>query len=47
MITVMEGVENKEEVEYLKEIGCDVLQGYYFDKPLPVQEFEKKYIYHS
>lgn len=47
MITVMEGVENKKEVEYLKEIGCDILQGYYFDKPLPVQEFEKKYIYHS
>ena len=47
MITVMEGVESKEEVEYLKEIGCDVVQGYYFDKPLPVQEFEKKYIYHS
>lgn len=45
MVTVMEGVETKEEVEYLKEIGCDVLQGYYFDKPLPIEDFEKKYLF--
>lgn len=44
MITVMEGVRSKKEVEYLQEIGCDVLQGYYFDKPLPIDEFERKYI---
>ena len=44
IITVMEGVKNKKEMEYLQEIGCDILQGYYFDKPLPISEFEKKYI---
>ena len=42
--TVMEGVETKEEVEYLREIGCDILQGYYFSKPIPVNEFEEKYL---
>lgn len=44
IITVMEGVKNKKEMEYLQEIGCDILQGYYFDKPLLISEFEKKYI---
>ena len=41
--TVMEGVETREEVEYLKEIGCDILQGYFFDKPLSISKFEEKY----
>ena len=41
--TVMEGVETREEVEYLKEIGCDILQGYFFDQPLPISKFEEKY----
>ena len=43
--SVMEGVETREEVEYLKEIGCDILQGYFFDKPLPISLFEEKYIF--
>ena len=44
ILTVMEGVELKKEVEYLKEIGIDILQGYYFSKPIPVEEFEKQYM---
>lgn len=43
--TVIEGVETREEIEYLKEIGCDILQGYFFDKPLPINLFEDKYIF--
>ena len=39
-ITVSEGVENKEQYDFLKENGCDVVQGYYFSKPLPKEEFE-------
>ncbi len=42
--TVIEGVESKQEVEYLKEIGVDILQGYYFSKPLSVSEFEQIYL---
>lgn len=41
--TVAEGIETKEQLEYLKQIGCDMVQGYYFEKPLPIEEFEKKY----
>ena len=32
--TVAEGVENKKQVEYLKKLGCDFIQGYYYFKPL-------------
>ena len=39
--TIAEGVELKEQYEILKEMGCDVIQGYYFSKPLPAEEFEK------
>ena len=35
-----EGVEYEEQVEYLKKMNCDDIQGYYFSKPLPVNEFE-------
>jgi sensor c-di-GMP phosphodiesterase-like protein len=37
--TVSEGVETKQQVEILKKTECHVAQGYYFDKPLPEQEF--------
>lgn len=39
--TVAEGVEKKEQVEILKNLGCDYLQGYYFSKPLSPDEFKK------
>ncbi len=39
--TVSEGVETDEQVDFLREIGCDMIQGYYFYKPLPVEQFEK------
>ncbi|MDA7817137.1 EAL domain-containing protein [Sulfurimonas sp.] len=44
MKVVAEGVESQKQVEYLKDIGCDICQGYYFSKPLRVEEFEEKYI---
>jgi EAL domain-containing protein (putative c-di-GMP-specific phosphodiesterase class I) len=43
MIVVTEGVETKEQVEYLTEAGCDVMQGYYFSRPIAVEDFEKQY----
>ena len=42
MTIVAEGIENREQVDFLKNIGCDLIQGYYFAKPLPVSEFEKR-----
>ena len=37
---VAEGVEEKGQLEILKNAGCDLVQGYYFSKPLPPEEFE-------
>ncbi len=36
---ICEGVENKDQVEYLKKIGCDFFQGYYFAKPISLVDF--------
>ena len=40
---VAEGIENKEQVDYLKRINCDMIQGYYFEKPISIEKFEEKY----
>ena len=41
MRTVAEGVEAREQVDFLAEKGCDMIQGYYYSKPLPKSEYEK------
>lgn len=41
MYIVAEGVETEEQMQMLSELGCDFLQGYYFSKPVPEQEFLK------
>lgn len=41
LLTVAEGVEEREQVDMLKRLGCDYIQGYYFAKPMPVADFEK------
>lgn len=41
MQVVAEGIEQKHQVEFLAEQGCDMIQGFYFAKPMPVEEFEK------
>lgn len=38
---VAEGIENHEQLEFLKEIGCDIIQGFYFSQPLAAHEFEQ------
>ncbi len=40
---VFEGIETKEELDAVVSYGCDVIQGFYFDKPLSAKEFIKKY----
>ncbi len=44
MEVITESVETAEQMEMLKELGCSVFQGYYFSKPIPVEEFEQKYL---
>ena len=40
LVVVAEGVEDRATMLRLRELGCDSIQGYYFSKPLPAQEFE-------
>lgn len=42
MRTVAEGVEAREQVDFLAEKGCDMIQGYYYSKPLPKSDFESR-----
>ena len=41
MKTVAEGIEEQEQVNFLREARCDRIQGYVFYKPMPIEEFEK------
>ncbi len=43
MRIVAEGIESKEQVEFLTEQECDLIQGYFYAKPMPVEEFAEKY----
>ena len=40
MKLIAEGVENASQAEFLRSHGCAEMQGFYFCKPVPVQEFE-------
>lgn len=42
---VCEGVETEEEERVVSSYGCDEIQGYLYDKPIPADEFENKYIH--
>lgn len=39
--TVAEGAETKEQVEFLNMLGCDIIQGYYYSKPINKKDFEE------
>jgi EAL domain-containing protein (putative c-di-GMP-specific phosphodiesterase class I) len=41
MTVIAEGVEKREHVEYLKKLGCDYFQGFYFTRPVNTEDFEK------
>ena len=41
LTVVAEGVETKGQLELLQNAGCNIVQGYYFSRPLPPEEFEK------
>ena len=41
LFSVAEGVETESQVRLLKNAGCDIVQGFYYSKPITVVEFEK------
>ncbi len=43
MKIVAEGIESREQVDFLTEQECDLIQGYFYAKPMPIKEFEEKY----
>lgn len=47
MVCVAEGVETQEQMDILKDYGCNIVQGFYFDKPLPVADFEERLKWHN
>ena len=47
MQTVAEGIETRQQVDFLCSLGCDLIQGYYFARPMPVDEFERNNGYDS
>ena len=42
--TVVEGVETEAQLDFIRRMHCDLAQGYYFDRPISVEEFEQKYL---
>lgn len=42
--TLAEGIETKEQADYLRSVNCHLGQGYYYAKPMPNEEFFEKYI---
>ncbi len=44
MKVVAECIETREQVEFLCTVGCDIIQGYYYAKPMPVEQFESRYL---
>ena len=42
LVCVAEGVETQEQLDILRENGCEIAQGFLFDKPLPVKEYEQR-----
>jgi EAL domain-containing protein (putative c-di-GMP-specific phosphodiesterase class I) len=43
MSSLTEGVETAKQYEYLYAMGCKLYQGYYFSKPVPLEDFEKQW----
>ena len=41
---IAEGVEQQAQADFLGSIGCEIIQGFLYGKPMPVEEFEEKFI---
>ncbi|MCR5281760.1 MAG: bifunctional diguanylate cyclase/phosphodiesterase [Lachnospiraceae bacterium] len=43
-VCLAEGAENKEQIDRLCSLGCDIVQGYYYSRPIPIEEYDEKYL---
>ncbi len=43
-VCLAEGAENKNQIDRLRDFGCEIIQGYYYSKPIPITDYEKKYL---
>ena len=43
MNVIVEGTETKAQIDFLKDVGCDIFQGFYYSQPIPIEKFEEKY----
>ncbi len=44
IVCLAEGAENKSQVDRLRELGCEIIQGYYYGKPVSIPEFERLFL---
>lgn len=44
VVTIAEGIETSEQLEIVKELGCNQIQGYFYSRPIKAEEFERKYL---
>lgn len=47
MSVVVEGVETRKQRDFLEGAGCECVQGYFYSRPVPQEEYEQKYIYNE
>ena len=43
-VCLAEGAETKSQVDKLRDLGCELIQGYYYSRPIPIAEYESRYI---
>ena len=43
-VCLAEGAESKMQVDRMRELGCEIIQGYYYSKPIPIAEYEEKFL---
>jgi EAL domain-containing protein (putative c-di-GMP-specific phosphodiesterase class I) len=43
-VCLAEGAESRNQIDRLRDLGCEIIQGYYYSKPIPLGEYEEKYL---
>ncbi len=43
-VCLAEGAESRIQIDRLRDLGCEIIQGYYYSKPIPMGEYEERYL---